>query len=140
MSEDRWQYLNKLDDELLRGGVILSEWCTFIIRDSDMAFVGKAHLACILTAVCGIETHLRSEFGNGSDRLFDLINASPIDTSLKADIHQLRLYRNKWVHVGDPWDDEVLLARSEQVERELEEMAFFAVRTLRKIIYENQWV
>ncbi|MFC3653738.1 hypothetical protein ACFONN_19440 [Dyella humi] len=138
--EDRWEHLTALDDELLKGGVILSEWCTFIIRDSDMAFVGGAHLSCILTAVSGIETYLRSEYGTGKDRLMDLINNSLIDQNLKDDIHRLRLYRNKWVHVGEPWDDELPLTRPEQIEQELEQMAFFAVKALRNTIYENQWV
>lgn len=104
--EDRFGHLNALDDELLKSGVILSEWCTFIIRDSDMAF-GIAYLSCILTSVSGIETYLRSECGPCKDRPVDLINNSPIDQNLKDDIHRLRLYRNKWVHAGEPWDDEL---------------------------------
>lgn len=27
--EQKWDYINQLDEELLRGGVILSEWTTF---------------------------------------------------------------------------------------------------------------
>ena len=41
MTEDeRWAHLVALDDELLKGGVIHSEWCTFIVRDADTAFAG----------------------------------------------------------------------------------------------------
>lgn len=58
--EQRSQYLNSLDDELLQGGFILSEWCIFIVRQCDIAFVHGANLACILTAVSGIETYLRA--------------------------------------------------------------------------------
>jgi hypothetical protein len=138
--ESRWGRLCILDDELLRGGIVLSEWCSLIIRDSDTAFVGGAHLACILTAASGIETYLRSEYGASKDRLVDLINYSDIGQSLKKDIHKLRVYRNHWVHVGEPWDDEPPLRQLEKLEKELETMAFFAVRTLRRTIYENQWV
>ena len=59
--EDKWQYLVELDERLLQGGVILSEWATFLIKDADTAFVGGAHLASITTALAGVETHLRAE-------------------------------------------------------------------------------
>ena len=72
--EERWSHLVALDEELLKGGVILSEWCSFIVREADTAFVNGAHLASILTAVSGIETYLRSEYSQTSkDRLFKLI-------------------------------------------------------------------
>lgn len=139
--EERWAHLVALDEELLKGGVILSEWCSFIVREADTAFVNGAHLASILTAVSGIETYLRSEYSQtGKDRLFKLIDESPIDDNLKSDLHKLRKYRNKWVHVDDPWDDESLLESPENDERELEEMAFFAARLLRQTIYENPLV
>ena len=139
--DERWAHLTALDDELPKGGVILSEWCSFIVRASDLAFVHGAHLASILTAVSGIETYLRSEYSaTAKPRLVELINDSPIDSSLKDDLHALRKYRNKWVHVDDPWDDADILERPEETEVELEEMAVFAARSLRKTIYENQWV
>lgn len=139
--DERWAHLAALDDELLKGGVILSEWCTVIVRDADMAFTSGAHLAAILTAVSGIETYLRSEHSKtGRERLAELIDNAEIDASLKIDLHALRKYRNKWVHVDRPWEDEELLEHPEAIEDELEEMAFFAVRALRRTIYESQLV
>lgn len=139
--DDRWSQLLALDKELLKGGVILSEWCSFIVREADTAFAGGAYLASILTAVSGIETYLRSEYSQADrERLVDLINRAPIDGSLKDDLHALRKYRNKWVHVDDPWNDANLLERPEETEQELEHMAFFAARALRRTIYENQWI
>ena len=138
---ERWEYLVALDEELLKGGVIISEWCSFIIREADNTFAQGAYLASILTAVAGIETYLRSEYTkNKRERLFKLIDSSPIDDELKKDLHKLRIYRNKWVHVDDPWGDESLLENPELYEEELEEMAFFAVKLLRRTIYENPWV
>jgi hypothetical protein len=100
-----------------------------------------AHLASILTAVAGIETYLRSEHSeSGKERLVELIDSATIDDSLKGDLHVLRKYRNKWVHVDEPWNDESLLEHPEHTEQELEHMAFFAARALRRTIYENQWV
>jgi hypothetical protein len=139
--DERWEQLVALDEELLKGGVILSEWCSFIVREADIAFTSGAHLASILTAVSGIETYLRSEHAEtGKERLVELINRAAIDSGLKDDLHTLRKYRNKWVHVDEPWDDASLLERPEEMERELKGMALFAARALRRTIYEHQWV
>lgn len=139
--EERGAHIVALDEELLKGGVILSEWCSFIVREADMAFVAGADLASILTAVSGIETYLRSEYAEtGRERLIELINLASIDADLKADLHTLRRYRNKWVHVDAPWGDESLLEHPEKIEHELERMGLFAVRALRRTIYEGQWV
>lgn len=138
---ERWAHLVALDEELLKGGVILSEWCSFIVREADTAFTNGAHLAAILTAVSGIETYLRSEHAvRGSERLVALINRASIPSDLKNDLHTLRKYRNRWVHVDDPWNDSDLLEKPEDTVRELERMAFFAARALRRTIYENPWV
>lgn len=138
---ERWDHLAALDEELLKGGVMLSEWCTFIVREADTAFANGAHLASILTAVAGIETYLRSEYPEGPrEGLAKLIDRAIIDPELKADLHELRRYRNKWVHVNAPWDDEVILEQPEKMNEELESMAFFAVRQLRRTIYENPWI
>lgn len=139
--EERWSHLIDLDAELLKGGVILSEWCSFIVCQADTAFAKGAHLASILTAVSGIETYLRSEhMASTNEGLAGLIERNPLPLELKADLHKLRKYRNKWVHVGEPWDDESVREFPEKFERELEEMAFFAARVLRRTIYANSWI
>lgn len=139
--EERLAYLADLDKKLLAGGVILPEWCSFIVREADTAFVGSAHLASILAAVSGIETYLRSEYAQtGKERLVKLIDDSSFQEKFKDDLQLLRKYRNKWVHVDEPWHDADLLERPKETERELEQMALFAVRILRETIYENQWV
>jgi hypothetical protein len=139
--EQRWTFISDLDDELLKGGVILSEWCSFIVREADNAFVASAHLATIVTAMAGIETYLRSEYaGDLRTSLYELIEKSPISELLKHDIHALRKYRNRWVHVSDPQDDNDILDHPEKYEHELEGWARDAIRTLRRTIYENQWV
>lgn len=137
--DDRWEDLVSLDYEFLKGGVVLSEWCSFIVRETDLAFTKGAHLATILTAVSGIETYLRSEYAlKEKVTFFELINKSPLDSELKSDLHKLRQYRNKWVHVNEPWDDEHLLKNPN--ESELELMAFFAAKVLRRTIYDSPWL
>jgi len=138
--EQKWEFLVNLDESLLKGGVILSEWATFLIRDADVAFVNDAHLACILTGLAGIETHLRSEAASSKQRLVDLIDQAGLEADLVEELHFIRKYRNKWVHVSDPWADDTLLSSPESHEAELEEMAKRCVVALRRTIYSNPWI
>jgi len=138
--EEKWQYLAELDEELLQGGVILSEWATFLIKDADLAFVSCAYLASIITGIAGVETHLRGEGGSNMQRLVDLIRESDLEEDLKQELQILRKYRNKWVHVSDPWEDDALLDAPEEHETELEEMAKRCAIALRRTIYTNPWI
>jgi hypothetical protein len=139
--EERWNHLLNLDEELHRGDVILSEWCCFVVREADTAFAKGAHLASILTAVSGIETYLRSEHHSlGKARLADLIGKAAIPETLKEDLHKLRVYRNHWVHVDEPWEDKLVQDFPELYEKDLEYMALAAARMLRATIYSNPGV
>jgi hypothetical protein len=138
--EQKWKYLTELDENLLQGGVILSEWATFLVKDADLAFVGGAHLASIITALAGVETHLRAEGGSDKQRLVDLIAGADLKQDLKDELQVLRRYRNKWVHVAEPWEDDALLQSPEEHEAELEEMAKRCAVALRRTIYTNPWV
>jgi hypothetical protein len=142
LNEDaKWAFITALDDELLKGGATISEWCAFIVRDCDYAFVGGANLATVITATAAIETYLRAEYAGGKRiRLADLIDSAPIQQGLREDIHRLRRYRNTWVHVARPEDDDEILENPQEYEDQLEEWAKLAQRILRRTIYENQWV
>ena len=142
LNEDaKWAFITALDDELLKGGATMSEWCAFIVRDCDYAFVGGANLATVITATAAIETYLRAEYAAGRRiRLADLIDSAPIQQGLRDDIHKLRRYRNTWVHVATPEDDDEILENPAEYEEQLEEWAKLAQRILRRTIYENQWV
>lgn len=138
---EKWDYINELDEELLKGGVILSEWSSFLIRDADKAFVNGANLSALLTALAGVESHLKYEYGEDKrERLIDLIKKAPIEDDLRVDLHRLRKCRNKWVHVEYPAEDGDLLSDPERYEKELEEMAFLAIKSLRRTIYAAQWI
>ena len=140
-NQERQNLLVSLDEELLLGGVVLSEWCAFMIRESDNAFVDGLYLASIVTAMSAIETHLRSEDATAKKkRLVELIDSSGLESDLMRQLHALRKYRNKWVHVDDPWEDESLIQYPEKHENELEQMAFIAVKALRQTVYSNPWV
>lgn len=140
---ERDAYIFQLDVDLLKGGVILSEWSTFLVRDADEAFCAGADLATILVAQAAIESHLRYEYSHlqsSNGGFYNLIEQSPLSDELKAALHRLRKYRNRWVHVNDPHDDSDLMRRPEYYENELETMALLAIKALREVIYLEQWL
>lgn len=139
--EAKWAFIADLDEELLKGGATVSEWCLFIVKECDYAFVAGANLATVVTAIAAIETYLRAEYAAGHRvRLADLIDQAPLAQELREDIHKLRRCRNTWVHVSTPEDDQAILENPEAYEAELESWAMLAQRTLRRTIYENLWV
>jgi hypothetical protein len=139
--QERRQRISQLDAEMLGGQVFLSAWCAFIVNETDTAFVHGAFLAAILTAVAGIETCFRFEYRAGERQgLNDLINDATVDEDLRQDLHTLRKYRNQWVHINDPWNDDKLIQSPEELRNELERTALFAVTTLRRVMYDHQWI
>ena len=141
-TEQKQAFLLALDDEYLLGGVIVSEWTTFLVRDVDTAFCSHANLSAILAAQAAIECHLRYEYAEGGARLgfYELIEQSPLRPELKAELHRLRRFRNRWVHINDPHDDSSLLSRSEVHDAEIEGMAESAMRLLRQVLYLEQFL
>lgn len=145
MTEDgKWDFLNKLDEELLQGGVILSEWTAFLAKDGEIAFCAGANLSAILACQAAIESHLRFDYFNPLESkgwgFYQLIEKSSLDVNLKLELHELRKYRNKWVHVENPADDSDLLQRPEYHESELLEVAKKSIRIMLKTLYSSPWV
>jgi hypothetical protein len=140
MTEEKTQFLVDLDERLLQGGVIISEWAAFLIRDADIAFVNGANLSSIIASLAAIEAYLRSENMSGSKRFVELIIGSDLNEDLKQELHVLRKYRNKWVHVAAPWDDAFLLSSPELLEKELDQMARRSIIALRRTMYSSPWV
>ena len=142
--EQKRDYIFKLDEELLKGGVILSEWTTFLAKDAETAFCSGANLASILAAQAAIEAHFRYDFFNPKEcnnwSFYELIENSDLPKELKQDLHKIRKYRNKWVHVKEPMNDEDLLERPEYYEGELEDMAKFAIKAMLEVLYQNPFI
>ncbi|WP_400766766.1 hypothetical protein [Methylosinus sporium] len=138
---ERSQFLNQLDEELLRGGVQISEWCCFLVCEFDTTYIAGAYLSSIIVAMAGIETHLRTEYPfNRQKNLFDLIDSADLNGITKQEIHELRRYRNRWVHISNPDNDDDILTNPEKYATELEEVARRAARILREVIYSNPWI
>src|SRR5436190_21215290 len=140
--EERERYLFNLDEDLLKGSDMFSAWCHFLILEADTAFIRRAHLAAIVTAMAGMEAQLRFDHSEPRDHLSlaQLIDKSAIPDDLKKEIHELRRFRNKWVHVSDPWDESLLehIEHPETFQSEIEPWALRAVTALRRAFYWDQ--
>lgn len=143
-SHDKWQYLVELEEELLQGGVILSEWTTFLVKDAQIAFCAGAYLSSILASQSAIESHLKYDVFSSDESkkwgFYQLIENSSFGSGFKEELHELRKLRNLWVHVSDPQDDHDLLNRPEYHEQELKQFAIRTMRTVLTVIYNNPWI
>jgi hypothetical protein len=142
-ASEREEAAYALHEELLLGGVILSEWSVFLARDAEIAYVNGAFLSSLLASMAGIECHLRFEQGPQPSRprsLYDLVEISALPTDLRAELHRLRRYRNRWVHVNEPENDMELIAAPVKAEAEIEVMARDAFTALLRVLYLDQWV
>jgi|SRR5690554_1736992 len=138
---EKWEYINELDEELLLGGVTLSEWTTFLVKDAETAFCYGAYLSSILACQAAIESHLRYDYFNPLETkgwsFFDLIEKACLMPELKIELHELRKFRNKWVHINDPSNDDDLLERPNYYQMELEFFSKKTIKTMLKLIYLN---
>jgi len=76
----------------------------------------------------------------GKSSVYELIETSDLRSGLKDRLHESRKFRNKWVHVNDPNNDEMLLEKPEVHENEIEKMALISMRAVREVLYSNQFV
>lgn len=137
----RWALLRTWEDELVKGGVTLSEFSTFLVQDADRAFCAGADLAALLAAQAAMGTHLRHEHGAVRVKGFAaLIDRSELPSDLAARLHEIRRYRNRWVHVADPDADADLLDHPERNRDELARMATVAMRALHEVIFLYQTI
>lgn len=141
---EKWNYIMELDDEFLKGGVTLSEWTAYLVRDAQRAFCSDANLSSILACQAAIESHLKFDYFNDDESkkwgFYKLIESSTLNNNLKSELHELRLFRNKWVHVNDPADDVELLNAPEYHETELRNFAAKTMRIMLRILYSNPFI
>lgn len=141
---EKWNYINQLESDLLKGGTILSEWTSFLVKDSHLAYCSGAYLSSILSSQSAIECHLRYDYYSTESTkklgFYALIEKLEISPKLKEDLHELRIFRNKWVHVNDPNNDSDLLERPKYYEEELLQFATKTIKTTLTIVLLNQFV
>ncbi len=139
--EDREKFFIEQEEKLLVGGATFSEWCTFISKSVYDAFINGADLATVITALACIETYFRTEDSSSRKKdLCTLIDQYPfLDADDHQDLHKLRKYRNRWVHINAP-DDLPILFYEEEFLKEAEEMAFLSVRLLLTVLFSHPFI
>ncbi|MFZ5786333.1 MAG: hypothetical protein ACOY3Y_07815 [Acidobacteriota bacterium] len=142
---EKWAWIQDLEDKYLKGGIMLSEWSTMLAKEADHAFCSGANLAAVLAAQAAMEAHLRYDFfdpenvkGWGFYKLIE--GADDVSEDLRERMHEVRRFRNTWVHVNDPHDDEHLLERPELVEAEAEVITMKALDAMMDLFCTYQWV
>ena len=141
--EAREQYLTDLEKELLLGGASFSEWCTFIAKDTETAFIHGADLSTVVMSLACIETYLKTESPElQKQSLYSLVgNETSLSAEEKHSLNKLRRYRNRWIHCSiDDLDDAAILENESDFIREAEEMACLAVKMLLTVLFLNQYV
>jgi len=138
--EEKWNYIVCLDEELLKGGIIISEYVAELIRNADISYVYGAYWASIITSVAAMEAYLKSETADNKKILQDLINESGLSKTDIDLMHNLRRYRNQIVHIKEPWEDEFLLNSYGEFSCNEENIAKEAIRLLRMVVYSNPWI
>lgn len=138
--DEKWNYIVRLDEELLKGGVILSEYVSELIRNADISFVHGAYWASIITSVAAIEAYFKSETGCNNKKLYELINECGLDNKDIELLHNLRRYRNQIVHINDPWNDEPILSSYDTFSANEEKITKEAIRLLRVVVYSDPWL
>lgn len=138
--EEKWDYIVRLDEELLQGGVILNEYVSELIRNADVSFVYGAYWASVITSVAAIEAYFKSETQCNDKKLFELIVESGLDNKDIELLHNLRRYRNQIVHIKEPWGDEFILSSYNQFSANEENISKEAIRLLRTVVYSDPWL
>lgn len=136
--DNGWDYISRIDDELLKGGLIENEAVLELVRNADIAFVHGAYWAAIATAAAIIEVLLSKEYDSPS--LKTAIDSSDLDEEFKQNLHALRRARNMIMHRITEVEENDLLDEFEAFKCMQEENAKNAIVCMRKILYRNQIV
>lgn len=137
--ENDWDYLIKLDEELLKGGIIINESIAELIRNVDICYVNEAYFSVIITAVAIIECLLKIDIKESSNFNY-IIAKSDFDSGTKKDIHELRKVRNIIMHNVIQINEKELLINYNSFLKREKELSKKAIKTMRKVLYSNQFV
>ena len=135
LSAEREKILLNIQDDVLKGGICLQDWTTFQLENAYIAFCAGADLACILMCQAAIESYMRDDEGLKNRSFYDLIEHCSYDVKTKMNLHKLREYRNKWVHINEQKECNIQIDHVE-----LEKMALFAYRLTLEVFHYYPFV
>ena len=137
MVYDRQDHIDHLyETHSLNKQIEGNDWAIFILNEASQSFIHQADLPTLLTAVTAIEATLRKSL-NKTDlaSLKTMIDESSLNFELKDRLHMLRKYRNQWVHQKQLAEKADITTDIYQIEVELEDMAYFALKCGYECVY-----
>ena len=105
-----------------------------IVKKGDVIAYGilycaGANLSCIIMCQAAIESFMRDDEQLSCRSFYDLIENCSYNLEIKKRLHQLRNYRNKWIHINEQ-DNEFIIN-----EEELNNMALFSYRLALEVFH-----
>lgn len=97
--EKRKQILLQIQDEVLRGGICFDDLTSFQLENAYIAFCAGADLACLVMCQAALESYIKDDENIESNRFYDIVENSSYSDEIKQQLHHLRQYRNKWMHI-----------------------------------------
>lgn len=128
--KQRENLLIKIQDGVLKGGICVQDWTTFQLENAYIAFCSGADLACILMCQAAIESYMRDDEQLSDRNFYDLIEHCSYNDDMKLELHKLRKYRNKWIHINEQNDSEFNIDY-----KELEDMSVFSYRLALEVFH-----
>lgn len=98
--EKREQILLQIQDEVLRGGICFDDLTSFQLENAYIAFCAGADLACLVMCQAALESYIKDDENIESNRFYDIIENCSYSDDIKQQLHHLRQYRNKWMHIN----------------------------------------
>ncbi|WP_139837409.1 hypothetical protein [Roseovarius halotolerans] len=129
---------HKLENELLVGGVVFSEWTTLMSYEAHSCFVAGLDISTIIICASACESYLRSEAEDFDSPLYHLINVSDIPLDLRERLHGLRKARNEWVHSLNAEKNQEPKCYSTVYTPVLEKQAQLAYETMLQLLLVDQ--
>jgi hypothetical protein len=139
-SSERDEWTVKLEESLLIGGASFSEWATLMSHEAHTCFVAGADIATVILCASTCETYLRSETSDFGSSFFELIEQYDFREELRADLHTLRLARNRWVHLREERHNDVPESYEMGYTLEIEASAKHSYETMLRVLFSNPWV
>ena len=111
-----------------------SELAIKLLYDASEAYRSGLDIAALITAVATIETLLRIQ-NPGAHSFAKLIEFSEFTAAEKSELNRLRKYRNKWVHVNQPMENDYCFDDEKAHGERISEMTKIAISMTFKVVY-----
>jgi len=130
----REKVLLDIQEDVLKGGICVQDWTTFQLENAYISYCAGATLSCIIMCQTAIESYMRDDERLTDRSFYELIDNCSFNLEMKENLHKLREYRNKWVHINEQVDEFFIDYK------ELDEMAQFSYRLALEVFHSYPFI